>query len=68
MTKTGFCFFAFLLCLSLCSCRQKSSQTTADTRIEWKKKNWDFGNITAGEEVSHTSVSYTHLRAHETSV
>lgn len=54
MTKTGFRFFALLLCLSLCSCRQKSSPTTADTRIEWRKANRDFGNITAGEEVSHT--------------
>lgn len=47
----------YLLLLSFLSfsCREKvQSNPTENTRIEWNKKNWDFGNLTEGEEVSHT--------------
>lgn len=54
MTKTVFYPILLFCCLSFCSCRPKSQDTTADTHMEWRKKSWDFGNITAGEEVSHT--------------
>lgn len=49
-------FFLLLFTLSVCffSCRGKTQQAIADTQIEWRKKSWDFGTITAGEEVSHT--------------
>lgn len=37
------------------SCRdRKTTVRTADTQIEWKQKTWDFGNLSAGEEVTHT--------------
>lgn len=37
------------------SCRdKKTTETTADTQIEWKQKTWDFGDLSAGEEVTHT--------------
>lgn len=37
------------------SCRdKKTTETTADTQIEWKQKTWDFGDMSAGEEVTHT--------------
>ena len=46
-----FCCYIFLLT----SCRPKSQTlTNATTQIEWVKKTWDFGDITAGEEVTHT--------------
>lgn len=52
-----FCMAAFLILLlpTLFSCRgKKQAPPVENTRIELKKNNWDFGNITEGEEVSHT--------------
>ncbi len=53
-----FCLGTFLVLipsLFFFSCREKKqSAPVEDTRIELKKNNWDFGNITEGEEVSHT--------------
>lgn len=44
--------FLTILCLS---CRDKAKPTlTADTKMEWSKKVWNFGDLTEGEEVSHT--------------
>ncbi len=50
-------YFIFLSFIAI-SCRGKSQNTqnsqVADTQIEWTKKNWNFGNITEGEIVTHT--------------
>ena len=45
-----------LLCMLLAgACREKkSSQGGGDTQVEWVQKTWDFGELTAGEEVCHT--------------
>lgn len=48
-------FFLTISCLSLLSCREKKKTiVTADTTIEWRKKSWDFGELSRGEEVVHT--------------
>lgn len=50
-------FKILLLLLSIClcgACREKASKApAADTTVEWVQKNWNFGEITEGEEVSH---------------
>lgn len=50
-------YFILLSFISV-SCRGKSQSTqntqAADTQIEWTKKNWNFGDITEGEIVTHT--------------
>ena len=38
----------------MCKKKQNYSVPPADTRVEWIKKTWDFGNITQGETVTHT--------------
>ena len=38
-------------------CRYSTGETrysSRNTRVEWIKKTWDFGNITQGETVTHT--------------
>ena len=54
--KIRFTFYLLLFTFLSFSCREKSNTATAaaDTEIEWTKKTWDFGNISEGEEVSHT--------------
>lgn len=60
MKKCPFIFLPFIFCLfyfllGATACREKKSSASAgDTTIEWKQKIWDFGDITEGEEVSHT--------------
>ena len=49
-----FLLFTFYLFLFSCKEKQNSSVPPADTRVEWIKKTWDFGNITQGETVTHT--------------
>ncbi len=51
-----FCLTAFLVLTPvLFSCREKKQSTpVGNTRIELKKNNRDFGNLTEGEKVSHT--------------
>ena len=46
-----FIFFSLLI-----SCRGKSSsqENVPDTQIEWKRKIWNFGDISEGEIVTHT--------------
>lgn len=49
---------SLLLIIFLCwSCREKkTAESSEPTRIEWTKKAWNFGNLTAGEEVCHTFI------------
>lgn len=57
MKKLGLTFYLILFSCSLVlfSCRQKTQASAqADTQIEWKKKVWNFGDLSEGEEVSHT--------------
>ena len=37
------------------SCQEKKTNVKAEnTSIEWRKKDWNFGNVIQGEEVAHT--------------
>ena len=58
MSKKIFSFIniGLLLVLFLSySCREKKSSGPSEpTHIEWTKKTWNFGDLTAGEEVCHT--------------
>lgn len=51
-------FLSFLFSLFIfCACRDKQATQGGSaplTKVEWVKKNWNFGEITAGEIVSHT--------------
>lgn len=50
-------FTCLLFTLCTFSCREKSrtaDTATANTEIEWTRKTWNFGDISEGEEVSHT--------------
>ena len=53
--KIIFYLLLFISGILLSSCREKKANiSTENTNIEWRKKSWDFGNITRGEEVAHT--------------
>ncbi len=55
--ETNFLFSTFLLFIYFffrVKKNKNSSVPPADTRVEWIKKTWDFGNITQGETVTHT--------------
>ena len=55
MKKTIISLLTLSIVFLLFSCREKPTATaTGDTTVEWRKKNWDFGNISQGEEVAHT--------------
>lgn len=55
MKKTIASLLTLSVVVLLFSCRAKPTATsTGDTTVEWRKKNWDFGNISQGEEVAHT--------------
>ena len=50
-----FIFYLIFFTILSFSCREKTKPSAAaDTQMEWNKKNWDFGDIAEGEEVSHT--------------
>lgn len=55
MKKLVLYFLLFTFYSLHISCRDNTpAKLTADTQIEWIKKGWNFGDITAGEEVTHT--------------
>lgn len=44
-----------MLCLTQWACHSKKKENiTTNTQLEWRQTNWNFGDITRGEEVVHT--------------
>ncbi len=54
-TKKRTLYFLLPLFILFFSCQEKKTNVKAEnTSIEWRKKDWNFGNVIQGEEVAHT--------------
>lgn len=56
ITRLSGLLFVFFLTLTSCKGKQASEEASPphDTQIEWKHEQFNFGDITEGEVVSHT--------------
>ena len=54
-TKKRTLYFLLPLFILFFSCQEKKTNVKAEnTSIEWRKKDWNFGNVIQGEEVAYT--------------